>query len=639
MTFSFDVTWLDGPKAMPLQFCPGKGGERITETGAAAVEQKDQTASYLTQLPARLAQRAASSLSVPTGEIELALAVSAKGVEVSFWILEFAGEQQIAKTSWPVLRDKVVVWKPHRDCETIRLAWRLKGSGTLDTARLVSQERGSDAKLTARHLKTWRALNALKGSIGEIETARDCPSQLGPAPDVIAPVDVATHPVLSALGIDPAKLEVDGDPILAEDQLRVWPFLKRVITDRRYAWKCPFTGETLHSSDAVIVSEPAGRPYVFVRFESAGHVMFLILSAFRSSRVGVYFPIEELVVSRLKLGSLVCALRSLAVRHAGELERYLGTTERRTLIPLNTMSHWGHVLLNELDALQWLFDSGNDANVDLWLQGEVGFFKLDELFDEIPPTKLRAAMSTDERFAICLRENAMVVRPQIASYFLGDKAGDRLVDYWRREGERDGSTAAIAARLDGRSPVIWVEVRANDRLWTNQREGLVAVIEKLRAGYPKLTVIFAGWSRMLGVSADDEKMIATETQFVTSLSDALPGIHCIPLLGVMTGEKMRWALACDFHLSIVGSGILFPMLAGLPGVIVSSVYYQENDLFIGDTQKQVRWVTGVDKAVVLPKQFVTDDVSIQNAEVRNFAVDPDALANLVESELAKVRLG
>jgi hypothetical protein len=238
-------------------------------------------------------------------------------------------------------------------------------------------------------------------------------------------------------------------------------------------------------------------------------------------------------------------------------------------------------------------------------------------------------MSTEERFRTCLEHNAMVIRPQIASYFLGEKAGTRLVEHWRRED--DGS---IAAKLEGRFPVLWCEVRANDRLWTNQREGLVAIVDKLRPKYPNLAIVFAGWSRMLDVRADDEKMITVEHQVLTSLAEVL-GVECIPVLGVPTGEKMRWALACDFHLSIVGSGMLFPLLARIPGVTVSSRYYQENDLFLGDPERQANWMYGLDRMVVVPKQFVTDDAAITNAEVRNFSVDPQALADLVDAHLAR----
>jgi hypothetical protein len=627
-SFSLELTWIDGASTMPLQFCPGKGGEEI-RAGAAFVDQKDQTASYLTQVPTKLAVRAERSLPVPRDEIELALSATAKGVEVSFWILEFAGDKQIAKTSWPVQRDKVVRWKPHAECESIRLAWRLRGSGALERARVVAQQRGVEEARTARLLATWRALNESKTSLVTADDTADCPAQLGTAPTAVAPANLAAHPFFRAHGI--TSVELDGDPIVVPEYQQVWPFLQRAIAERRYTWTSPFTGEPMHSADAMIVSEPAGRPYVFVRFESAGHVMYLILSAFRSSRVGVYFPVEEIVVSRLNLGTLICALRSLMVRNAGEVVRYLRTAERRLVVPLNTMSHWGHVMLNELDALQWLFDSGNAANIDRWLLGEIGFFEVDQLFAEIPRDRLRPAMSTEARFRICLEENAMVIRPQIAAYFLGEKAGERLVDYWRREPAGD-----IEARLAGRFPVLWCEVRANDRLWTNQREGLVAIVDKLRARYPALTIVFAGWSRMLGeVRTDDEKMIAVEHQVLRSLADVL-GVDCVPVLGVPTGEKLRWALACDFHVSIVGSGMLFPLLARLPGVTVSSIYYQENDLFLGDRERQSNWMYGIDQLVVVPKQFVTDDAAISNAEIRNFSVDPHALAELVDEELRKL---
>ncbi len=633
--FPFVVDWADGATVVPLFYCANHDGERITDSGAAAVVQKEQAASYLTHVPASMSPRPRSSLRIPDDEVELALSVSAQGVEVSLWIVEYNGEQQIAKGSWSVQHDRTVRWKPHRECDSIRLGLRLQGSGTLDSARVELRERGHEAKETERLMTLWRALNAPKLALGNVMAAIECPTHLGPDPEVLSPTAVATHPFFQSKGIDPSKIVLDAGALVGEIDRGVWPYLKQAITDREYHWICPCTGDSIRSTDTFIVSEPAGFAYVLVRFESAGQVIFLILCPFRSSRIGVYFPAEEVVVSRLKLGTFVRAFRSLAVRNADRFKRYLTTTEpRKTTVPINTLGHWGHVVLNEIEALQWLFETGNDAKIDLWLKGEIGFFDLDELFHEIPRAKVRQALSADERFRCCLHENALILHPQIASYYLGEKAGTRLVELWRRQGERNGSAETIKARLAGHFPVIWCEIRANDRLWKNQLEGLKAVVAKLEPHYPNMALVLAGWSRMLKPSASDERMIAIEAQVIKGITEALAGTTCLPVLGVPTAEKMSWALSCHFHISIVGSGLLFALLARLPGVTLVSRYYQENELFMGDEEHRVDFMYGVDRLVVVPTKFVTDDTGIENGEVRDFIVDAGALADFVHTELA-----
>ncbi|MBA2541393.1 MAG: methyltransferase domain-containing protein [Deltaproteobacteria bacterium] len=635
--FPFVVDWPDGAmRVVPFYFCANHDGERFTDSGAAVIEQKDQVASYLTHVPAfGMSRRPESSLSIPDDEVELALSVIATGVEVSLWIIEFNGEQQIARTSWPVQDDTTVRWKPHRDCESIRLGLRLQGSGTLDSARVELRERGHQAKETERLMMLWRSLNAPKSALGSVVAAIECPTYLGPDPEVLARAAVATHPFFQSRGIDASKIVLDEGALVGKIDRGVWAYLKEAIADREYRWICPFTGDSIRSKDTFIVSEPAGYAYVLVRFESAGQVFFLIICPFRSSRIGVYFPAGEVVVSRLKLGTLVRGFRSLAVRNADRFKRYLTTTEpRKTTVPLNTLGHWGHVVLNEIEALQWLFDTGNDAKIDLWLKGEVGFFHLDALFPEIPPAKVRQTLSPDERFRCCLDENALIVNPQISSYYLGEKAGTRLVELWRREGERNGAAADIRAKLAGRFPVIWCEIRANDRLWSNQLEGLKAVVAKLEPHYPNMALVLAGWSRMLKPSAVDEKMIARETHVIKRIAEALAGTTCVPVLGVPTAEKMLWALSCHFHISIVGSGLLFALLARLPGVTLVSRYYQENELYMGDEERRVHFMYGVDRLDVLPTKFVTDDSSIENGEIRNFSVDAGALADFVQAHLA-----
>lgn len=637
--FPFVVDWLEGvTKVIPCYFCANHDGERITDAGAATVDQKDRAASYLTHLPSSSMSRPPeSSLPIPDDEVELALSVSAQGVQVSLWIIEFHGQHQVAKTSWPVQHDKSVPWKPHPECTSIRLGWRLQGVGTLTSAHLELRERGHEAKQTAQMMAVWCALSAPRAALRSVAPVAECPTYLGPDPEVLTQAAAAAHPFLQSRGIDASKLVLDGGALEGELDRGVWPYLKQAIVDRAYHWTCPFTGVSLRSTDTFIVSEPTNFPYVLVRFESAGEVFFLITCPFRSSRVGVYFPSGELVVSRLKLGPLVRAFRSLAVRNAERVHRYLTTTEpRQTTVPINTMGHWGHVVLNELEALQWLFEAGHDANIDRWLKGEVGFFHFDQLFPEIPRAKVRETASPDERFQACLDDNALIVYPRIASYYLGEAAGTRLVEMWRREGERTGATATVEAKLAGHFPVIWCEIRANDRLWRNQLEGLQAVVAKLKPHYPNLAVVLAGWSRMLKPSAGDERMIAAETKVLNGLTEALPGITCLPALGAPTAEKMLWALHCHFHLSIVGSGLLFALLARLPGVTLVSRYYQENELYLADDKRRVNYMYGVDRLVVLPTKFVIDDTSIANGEVRDFTVDAAALAEFVGTELAKI---
>jgi len=639
--FPFVVDWVNSTSTVvPLYFCSDHGGARVLESGAAAVDSKDQAASYLTQVPAHMSLRPETSLEIPADEIELALSVTTRGIEVSLWMLEFYGEQQVAKTSWPLKQDRTVRWKPHQDCDSIRLGWRLKGTGTLDSARLTARELGYEAKETERLMTLWHALSAPKAALdgATVTGSNECPKYLGSSPEVILPAAVATHPFFRSRGIDASKIILDGPVFEGVLDPRVWPYLQQTIAEGAYQWTSPFTGELIRSADTFLVSEPAGRPYVLVRFESAGHVFFLILCPFRCSRIGVYFPGEEIVVSRLKLGNLIRGLRSLAVRNAVDFQRYLTTVEpRKTLVPINTMSHWGHVVLNELDALQWLFDSGNDSRIDLWLRGEVGFVNFDELFDEIPRARLHDAFSADDRFRFCVRENALIIRPQIASCYLGERAGTRLVEFWKAAGDHNGSNADIEAKLAGLSPVIWCEIRANDRIWTNQLEGLQTVVAKLKPRYPNMAIVLAGWSRMLEASAEDEKMIASEARVMKAITDALEGTTCVPVLGVPTAAKLLWALSCDLHISIVGSGLLFALLARLPGVTLVSRYYQENELCLGDAERQVNFMYGVARLVVLPTRFVTDDPNIANGEIRDFRVDAEALADLVDAELAKLR--
>jgi len=593
---------------------------------------------YLTHAPAKLSEAPDLSFPIPDGEVSIDVDVAIKGPTVSLWIMEFHGEQRIAKHSWRVDgRKRQVKWSPNPSCDSARIALRVSGSGHVGQPNLSIVE---SSKAEKDAMQIWRLLNLPKAgidlSITDVTTAHlETAKGIGPAPILVAlPRDSAdsdaARTTLAEHGLDESAIALDG-PVTDR---AVFPHLKSAMADRAYAWRCPFSGAPVSSQDTFLVSEPSGRPYTMVRFESAGHVYYLILCPFRGSRIGAYFPETELVVSRLKLGKLVRVFRALAVRNAAAMRRYLVTDRPRQLtVPLNTMSHWGHVVLNEFEALQWAFDSGAADHVDIWLKGEVGFVEIERLFPEIPRERLRNAVSPEAQFRFCLDESALIVRPQIAFMLLGEKVAHRFVDHCRAEGERLGITPDIDARLAGHFPVIWCELRANDRLWLNQLEGLVAMVNRLKPEFPDLAIVLAGWSRMLAPNAGDEKMIAREEEVAAALARALEGTPCIPVSGVATKEKMLWALACDLHVSIFGSGMLFALLAALPGVTLVSRYYQENEIFLGDPERQVHFMHGDDRLTVLPPHHVSDDMDQANGEVRGFSVDSEALAELVREQV------
>ena len=612
-----------------------RSGKRLPEGGFSFAQDKGQH-TYLTHAPARMTASPQGSFPIPGGEVSLEVDIDIDGPAVSLWIIEFEGNEQVGRHSWRVDKQRrAIKWTPNPACDSIRLALRVAGPGKVGHARIRIVDTADD-----QVMELWRLLNEPKADIdrraGDLLTSRiDVAKGVGSIPVVVPlPRDsadpVAVRRLLADYGLKEDAIQLDSATVDQE----VFEHLKSALADRAYSWRCPYSGDAVRSADTFLVSHPSGRPYTFVRFEGAGYAYYLILCPFRGSRIGAYFPQHELVVSRLKLGPVVRVFRALAVRNAASMRRYLQADRPRQLtVPLNTMSHWGHVVLNEFEALQWVFDSGAAEDVDIWLKGEVGFVEIERLFPEIAREKLRSAFSAESRFRFCLEESALVVRPQIAFMLLGEEIAHRLVDHCRAEGARLGLAHDVDRRLAGHFPIIWCELRTNDRMWLNQLEGLQAVVKRLKAEFPQLAVVLAGWSRMLAPNAGDEKMIGREEKVAARLAEALGDTPCFAISGVTTKEKMLWTLASDLHISIFGSGILFPLLAGLPGVTLCSRYYQENEIFLGDPDRQVHFMQGDDRLSVLPARYVSDNMDEANGEVRGFSADPEALAQLVREQV------
>ena len=631
----FTIDWLDQatqllpllPVGKPLSIAANGDGGLISEQGA-------NEHFYLTSERANLNRSPEYSPELPNSDIDIQVFVDTDIQIVSFWAISFTYGRVTDRKSWP-LHGKVlnVQWTPPSGVDQVRFAFRFVGSGEVRSLALRGQSLSvSDADEINR---VWKELHAPKHLNSRRRTARINTLKNAPRhdpPQRIEPPAWSMDPDISrdqlhALGITPEWLVLDRVTEGAE----VFEHLKTALRDGVYTWRCPFSGEDIRSNDTFLVSEPEGRPYTFVRYEYAGRIYYCVYCPFRGSRIGLYLPDVHVVVSRLRLQTLIVVFRRFMLRHESAVRRYLRYTgPRPTLVPLNTMSHFGHVMLNELEALTWLFESGAASAVDRWMIGEIGFWPIERLFPQIAAAEPHFQASIEGQFLYCLEERAFIVRPEIAFMGLAARTQKRLLTYCRHEGERIGTLEEIRDQLTGHFPILWIEARSTDRLWLNQAEGLSATAQRLKPLYPNMAIVVAGWSRMTSIREEDARMIDKDLETINGIRTAFPDIPCFTVLGESTASKILWALNCHCHITIFGSGIIYPILAGLPGLVLCSRYYQENEVFLTDPRKRVRMMDGDEHLSFVPSAFIEDDIGEANAEIRGFRIEPSAIADQIE---------
>ena len=130
-------------------------------------------------------------------------------------------------------------------------------------------------------------------------------------------------------------------------------------------------------------------------------------------------------------------------------------------------------------------------------------------------------------------------------------------------------------------PLIWVSIRTNVRRWLSQIEGTANIITQLSKEYPKMAVIYDGWSRTEKEDSYSELMVAKEIDFVKKIVSLIPtNITTYNIVGAMTYEKVIWSKEIDTYIVTLGSPTTYTTWIGnKPGVA------HGNKFFYGDWLK------------------------------------------------------
>jgi hypothetical protein len=293
------------------------------------------------------------------------------------------------------------------------------------------------------------------------------------------------------------------------------------------------------------------------------------------------------------------------------------------------MNHCGHWLLCEIEALSKIVHSAQARLVDEWIDCGLHFIDTAKLIPEIKPTS--SAKGSDGIFRNSLLDGHFVVLPRIGHYFIGSsaKAGIRkYIDEWKAQ---SGFDQYLKHKLTGKWPVIWMEWRANDRLWLNQKEGLAALIQRLRSRYPDFAIVIGGWSRMNVERPSDEAMIEKEEVIFSEVAELFGAAQAYFVSGESLINKFAWADNCDAYACIHGTGLVFPLIAGIHGTTITS---QHDYGRIHKARTGVpEYVYGQEELSFVPAEFVKDEETKLGYALTNFDVDPNGFADFFEAKI------
>jgi hypothetical protein len=383
------------------------------------------------------------------------------------------------------------------------------------------------------------------------------------------------------------------------------------------ATTCPFTGRTISSQHCFTVpSNELKQVFLFYRFEST-EPFYIVVGGFSGSKMFLYLPNRN-VILRLSAPlfewgepqGAVDQFTRLVMPQAVAAARYLSAaTEPAALV--GTMDNVGHFFWNEASGVVKYHDLNLLAEVK---QGILHRFAYIDPFRLIPADAIpvrHVTRSEEELFLLAMDRSLFCFRPIDAHVeaTVADRIRQVAVDAASPEARR---TVAEAKACEG---VLWVALRAHNKVWVNQVDGLAAVIADAARDKRALAVFVDG--------TPDCK------PYYDELAARMPeNVRIYPGIQIDMYETLLWAYDVDAYVATIGSGLPFvTWLAGKPGVAHSETHHLDQMSFWGDVRRGV-------PTPVTPR---ADQVhNIGNGAYCNYEIDPEVMVALFRSAINPV---
>jgi hypothetical protein len=200
---------------------------------------------------------------------------------------------------------------------------------------------------------------------------------------------------------------------------------------------------------------------------------------------------------------------------------------------------------------------------------------LESLFPEISTRKIEKIHNTDGIFRTILENRYFAIK--IGCKFVVNDLKDRV--YKVALSNCDPATRErVSAARERHFPLLWVGIKIGSRTWVDQATGLANVISALRREFPRLGVVFDGFSfpaDRSDPSGDWQEygdVISREQAIVDEIIDKLereqPGIGIYNIVGGSIFDANVWAHAIDLYVSPFGTlQHKIGWLANKPGII------------------------------------------------------------------------
>lgn len=337
--------------------------------------------------------------------------------------------------------------------------------------------------------------------------------------------------------------------------------LARMATRQDLQLPSPFGDGTARCQESYEV----GKGLNCLRFVDGAHCFFLMQRI--SSADGLYFPLAHLALSIGYFhGSHVKLLQDKLLRDFDRVVAY-ARGENRFAGLIASQQRPGHVYYEIWPALFQIAQDRCYADLPgVVLRHNHDFYDLPAL---LPGCRVRVLDSATID-AEAMRTGSYFVHAGVHRFLQTDRRYHEAADQHLVDVAAAAPTPAAVAVVDslaGCEPLVWVGVEGQKRCWLEQTEGYAHLLNQLAQRFPRLGVVFDGWTLPFTPTAASREEAAKDRRIAEAIAARLaPGISWASVIGENGSTKIAVARHIRFFIANFASGsMVVSRFLGKPG--------------------------------------------------------------------------
>jgi tetratricopeptide (TPR) repeat protein len=424
----------------------------------------------------------------------------------------------------------------------------------------------------------------------------------------------------------------DPQPELLSSQLRLsHPSYQQSLVETGYIYTiCPFSGKVLRSNQSFVINHaehPAkqrghdlqGFCYRFLGKE----IFYIMVGCPCGERLLAYFPKLELIISLNQhlIGfarpiESINTLKSYMVSYWREVKSYLSTEAKQVVDVIGLGFNIGHYVWQDLAGIDVLRENDILHKLDKIMVGPGDYFSCQDLFPEIPADKFMEVEDVSHVFKKVIDNNYVALR--VNGTFIKEQLIERICRVSYQKCSQEFIQKVEEAKKQC-FPLLGIQVRAKNgrRVWLSQVEGIANIINHLYADYPKLGIVFDGWS----ITGKEDKssscwsMIDADKATMDDIVALIPGhIPVYSAIGATTFETATWwAKGIDFGLTPLSGGMICSSWIANKVSLAHAPRLNLNNFHNLVTSSSFR--ENLIPSIIIPNEFITDIPNSDNYEV------------------------